>query len=126
MIEDFVSLFIDKNKFIGNGNLFPDIDLLIDKWNNLISNLSIEQLGAFAHLLSALTIFFCLSIIISIVYSDFLLKYLKIEEKYPKLTRILKIRKMFQHYYLLLNFIFIISILLGIVIVNLKILILYH
>jgi hypothetical protein len=122
LIEDFISLFIDKNKFIGNN--FPDIDLLINKWNNLISNLSIEQLGAFAHLLSALTIFFCLSTIISIVYSDFLLKYLKIEEKYPKLTKILKIRKMFQHYYLLLNFIFIITILLGIVIVNFKILIL--
>ena len=69
MIEDFVSLFIDKNKFIGNGNLFPDIDLLIDKWNNLISNLSIEQLGAFAHLLSALTIFFLF--IYNYIYSLF-------------------------------------------------------
>jgi len=122
LIDEFLSLFIDKDKFIDNGSWFQDINLLMDKWYNILSNLTIEQLGAFAHILSALTIFFCLSTVISIVYSDFLINYLKIEEKYPKLSRISKIRKMFQHYYFILNFIFIISILLAIVIVNLKIL----
>jgi hypothetical protein len=116
LIDEFLSLFKDKDKFIDNGSWFQDINLLMDKGYNILSNLTIEQLGAFAHILSALTIFLCLSTVISIVYSDFL----KIEEKYPKLSRILKIRKMFQHYYLILNFIFIISILLAIVIVNLK------
>nr|YP_010192439.1 hypothetical protein LK379_mgp13 [Amanita sinensis]QZN08176.1 hypothetical protein [Amanita sinensis] len=119
LIDEFLTLFIDKDKFIGNG--FPDINILFDKWNNILSNLTIEQLGAVSHIFSALTILLCLFTIISIVYSKFLINSFKLEEKYPKLSRILKIRKMFQHYYLILNFIFIISILLGIIIVNLKI-----
>jgi hypothetical protein len=38
---NFYLLFIDKDKFINNGSWFPDINLLMDKWNNILSNLTI-------------------------------------------------------------------------------------
>src|SRR3979411_440646 len=107
-IDDFISHFIDKNKFIGDINWIENIKLFNNNLNKYISQLNFEQLGAFVHLSTSIFMLFCLLSIITIIYSDFLINYFKLEDKYPKLSRILKIRKMFQQYYLFINFIFII------------------
>ena len=75
-----------------------------------MSTLTLEQLGALAHLFSAFSILFSLISIITIVYSNMLLEFFKIEEKFPKLARYIRIRQKFQQYYLFLNFLIIIFI----------------
>lgn len=88
----------------------------------MLSNLSTEQLGALSHLLAAIFILFCVFSIIIVIYGEFLLNYFKLEEKYPKLGRIIKLRRIFQQYYLFINFIFIIITLLAIIFINYTIL----
>ena len=90
----------------------------LNEWNAFISTLTLEQLGALAHLLSAISIFFCLSSIITIIYSNMLLNYFKIEEKFPRLARYIRIRQKFQQYYLFINFLIIILILLALIFIN--------
>ena len=60
--------------------------------------------------------------IISIIYSDFLLNYFKIEEKFPRLGRIIKYRILFQQYYLIINLLLIILTLLATIFINYAIL----
>nr|YP_010192414.1 hypothetical protein LK379_mgp08 [Amanita sinensis]QZN08151.1 hypothetical protein [Amanita sinensis] len=122
-IEEFLFNLIDKNKFIGDSNLIENVKQSIDNMNKFIAQLNVEQLGAFAHLSSSIFMLLCLFSIITIVYSDFLINSFKLEEKYPKLSRILKIRKMFQQYYLFINFILIFLTLVTLIYINFKILI---
>jgi len=121
-IDDFIFHLIDKNKFIGDINWIENIKLFNNNLNKYISQLNFEQLGAFVHLSTSIFMLLCLLSIITIIYSDFLINYFKLEDKYPKLSRILKIRKMFQQYYLFINFIFIILTLIILIYVNFKIL----
>jgi hypothetical protein len=47
--------------------------------------------------------------IIYIFYGDYLLKKFKIEQKYPKLAKVIELRRKFQSYYLLISIGWIIS-----------------
>jgi hypothetical protein len=88
----------------------------------MLSTLSGTELGALTYLFSSVLILLCLFTIIGIVYSDFLLSYLKLEERYPRLGRYIKLRKVFQHYHLIINFLIIIITLLAIIYLNIQIL----
>ena len=54
----------------------------------------------------------------SIVYANFLLDKLKIEEKFPRIGKILRVRSKFVHFNLFINFSLVIFTLLGILYVN--------
>lgn len=99
-----------------------EITDLIASWYEMLSHLSTAQLGALTHLFSSVFILTCLFSIISVVYGDFLLNYLKLEVKFPKLARFIKLRKTFKHFYLFINFMLIIITLLALIVVNTKIL----
>lgn len=103
-INEIVELISSKKNFISDKSWIDTIKNFLEEWNKFLFSLSTEQLGAFAHIISALLILWCLFSIFIIVYSDFLIKYFKLEEKYPKLAKFIKIRRMFQHYYFFLIF----------------------
>ena len=125
IINQIVDLF--KPKGTGTNLVDPlgSIIKLINNYTEMISQLNITELGALTHILSSLFILLCLLTIMAIVYSNFLLTYFKIEEKYPKLGRFLKIKKMFQQYYLFINLTSIIITLLAIIYINILIILKY-
>ena len=111
--------FVVNNNTFGNHFINGDsISSFFENLSNFISHLTFEQLLAVAHISSSIFIFILLFNIISVIYSDFLLNYLKIEEKYPKLGRIIKIRRMYQQYYLILNILLIIITLMATIFIN--------
>jgi hypothetical protein len=114
LINNFVSDLI--NKTSSSGSNF--ISYYFNSYNDYISNLNTEQLGALAHILASIFILFCLFSIISVFYGDKLLIYLKLEERFPKLAKFIKLRRIFQHYYFLLNTILIIITLIYVIYVN--------
>nr|YP_009710651.1 hypothetical protein [Amanita inopinata]QFZ98600.1 hypothetical protein [Amanita inopinata] len=120
ILDKIIDTLNSKNQF-WDGSI-DSIKDIIKSWSEMLSTLNITELGALTHLLSAVFILFCLFTIIGIVYSEFLLSYFKLEVKYPRLGRFLKIRKMFQQYYLFINFMFIIITLLAIIFINIQIL----
>jgi hypothetical protein len=90
--------------------------------NNFLSTLSTQQLGALGHLSLSIFILLCIISVITIIYGDYLIRYLKLEEKFPKIARFIQLRRKFEHFYLLLNLSLIIIILLYIIYINLTIL----
>lgn len=54
-----------------------------DSLNSLFSNLSSEQLGALAHILVAIVIYYCVTNIAVSYYGDKLIIYYKLETRYP-------------------------------------------
>lgn len=48
---------------------------------NYLSNLTLLQQGAVAHISASFFIFFCLNSILSAIFGDFLITYFKLEEK---------------------------------------------
>lgn len=102
-----------------------DGDSLISIFGNfkeIISQLTFEQLWAISHIFSSIFILILIINIIIIIYSDFLLTYLKIEDKYPRLGRLIRLRRVYQQYYLVLNLLFIIITILATIFINYSIL----
>ena len=115
--------FVVNNNTFGNHFINGDsISSFYENLSNFISHLTFEQLLAVAHISSSIFIFILLLNIISVIYSDFLLNYFKIEEKFPRLGRIIKYRRLFQQYYLIINLLLIILTLLATIFINYAIL----
>jgi len=107
-----------KPGFLSDGpwlNLFKDY---IDNLYVFFGQLSGEQIAAVSHFLSALVMLFCLMSVMAVVYGDFLLNYLKLEDKYPWLARFIQIRRKFVHFYLFIDFSLLIVLLLGQMYIN--------
>lgn len=99
-----------------------NISDIISNYNEILSTLTVTELGALGHLLAAIFILLCLSSIIAIIYGDFLINYFKMEDKFPKLAKYIQLRRKFQQYYLFLNLIQIIFILFLIIYINIRVL----
>ena len=112
MISDIVNYFNDndKNKFIGD-SILEFFTNYIDNWNKMLSTLSFEQLLAITNLCDYICISINLFTIMSILFGDQVIKYFKLEERFPKLGFIFKIRNKFNNFNLVLSFIIIICVL---------------
>ena len=82
-----------KDKFITNLNLF---------YENL-DTLNILEVSALFHLLVIFAFMIIIFNIYSTIFGNEIIKYFKLEEKYPKLKKIFKLRLQFQRYYLIFN-----------------------
>jgi len=100
---------------------------LVGAFNDVLNNficyldmLSTEQKGALAHLLFAITIIYLAWSIFILYYADRAIIYFKLENKYPRLTRWIKYRRILQHYSIGFNLllIFIISAYFGYINLN--------
>ena len=89
----------------------------------MLYSLSFEQMVAVAHLSSAICMLVFLLSIISILFGDQLINYFKLEERFPKLSFILRIRRKLNKISLFISFSVIISILLSLIYINSLILI---
>jgi len=103
-------------------NYITSISDFINHYREFLSTLKLEQIGAIVHLSAIIFIFSCLITIVSIIYAEFLIQYFNLEVKYPKLKSFIELRRKFQHYYLFINLIGIIIVLLIITWFNLDIL----
>lgn len=90
----------------------------LSDWQEYVSSLPLEKIGALGHILLSLAIIFSLFSILTNFYGDILIKKYKIEDKFPMLARFIILRRKFQNYYLLINSIFMFVSLLLIIYVN--------
>ena len=97
---------------------YINIMQLYTNWNLFLKTLTLEELGALAHFLSSLFVLLCLINIISVIYGDFMIRYLKLETRIPKIAKIIQLRRQFQLYYMLLYFIPAILTLLAVMAIN--------
>jgi hypothetical protein len=96
------------NSFIGSdwleviqGKTMSDMEGVLDNLKDFLSQLTFEQHLAVTHIIISISIITCIVNIILAIYSDFLLTYFKIEDKFPKFGRLIKIRRKYLHFYLI-------------------------
>ena len=94
----------------------------IETINNFYSSLSMLETLAVVHLSSSVLILLSLTSIISIFYGEVIIKKLRLEEKFPKLVKIIELRRKFQQFYLWINILTIFVVILVVSYVNILIL----
>jgi hypothetical protein len=120
-IIDKVLEFINSSNNNSNFGVQTFQDLL-DQYYQFFDSLTIIQKGAFAHTLLCICILLCIFDILLAYYSDKLILYLNLENKYPRLSKYVKLRRKLQNYYIKLNFILIIIVVLFALYCNISIL----
>ena len=87
----------------------------------MLSNLSTAQMGALAHILFGISLYYIVMNIASAYYGDKLIIYFKLEEKYPRLAKWIKYRRVYQNYNIGYNLILILAISGYMVFVNISV-----
>ena len=88
-----------------------DLDLIdfIDNFNKFLKSLTMFQLIAVFNISTIGVILTSVLSIYPIFISDYIIKYFKIEEKYPKLGKFIQLRKTFNRYYAIFNILVIVG-----------------
>jgi len=102
-------------------NIFGNIELIINSYREYLSTLDLEQIAAICNLSGLISILFCLSTIIGILYGDYLIKYFNLENKLSKIKILFTFRYTVNKYTMLFNIILILIILFSLIIFNIHI-----
>jgi len=92
------------NKFLGDNSNFE----WFKQFNEFLSTLTTYQLCILMNITTSLFILGCLISMLFAFYGNFMIEKLSLEQKYPKLSGIIKLRIKFQHFYIITNSIFIV------------------
>jgi hypothetical protein len=105
----------------GNFRKFIDSDKIIDFFNN-INNLSFEDTIYVCHLSGSIAILISIISIITIFYSNQIIEYFKLETKYPRIAKFIQLRRKFQNFYIVIDFIIILFVCVAMIYINLLLL----
>jgi hypothetical protein len=117
-VIDKVLEFINSSSNNSNNLTFQDV---LDNYYQFFDSLTLIQKGAFAHTLFCIGILFCIYDILVAYYSNKLILYFNLENKYPRLAKYIVLKRKFQDYYIKLNFIIIIILTLFVLYTNIYI-----
>jgi hypothetical protein len=98
-------------------NNLIDLDIF-NKMQTYINSLNYFQSLALSHLFAIILILILLIDLMSIYFSDYLLERFNIEDKYPRIYKLLKLRRKFQRFYLIKDLIIIIIALIALTYLN--------
>lgn len=98
--------------FINNSDMFSYLNDLLDIYRNFTNQLDLPQLVALFNIIGYITILSTLFSITTVLIGDFLIDKLKLEIKYPKLARFIKLKQTLNKGYLIfyLTFFYIITV----------------
>ena len=87
-----------------NSNKFIDpVSEFIKNFQDFLATLDLIHTLNMVHILASMCLFFTLLSMVTIYYGDYLIQYFRLETKYPKLAKWIKIRRQLQHYSLMWN-----------------------
>ena len=75
----------------------------LNNYEEYLSALPNHDILIIINLFSVIIIIGCFVSILSSFYSKFLIENFKLETKFPKLSRLIRLRQNFQHYYIIIN-----------------------
>jgi len=91
----------------GGGN---NSNYTIDEISNFLSYLTFEQTVAIVHIFGFIVIIISLISLFTVFYGNKLIDYFQLENRLPKVARFIQLRRKFQMYYSVLDFILILTI----------------
>lgn len=107
-----------KSKGSGSSQFIDSLTVFIQNIQEYLSSLTLIQNLTILNISIGTLILNALVTIILIYYSDFLIGYFKLEEKFPKLSKYIKIRKKFQQFYFFVNVVVIIMAVAALIFAN--------
>ena len=111
--------FMDNNP--QESNVLGPITDMIDSYREFLSTLSLEQIACLANAIGFITIFFIINSIITTLFGSYLIDFFKLDVKFPKLAKILTLRKKVSNFYVTYNIIFLYLLIISLILVNLYI-----
>ena len=121
-MHESIKTLIDSNN--GKSNLISNfnLDSFLDSFYEYLNSLGLLELSALFHL-CVLTMICIFSFnILSAILGNEIINSFKLEDRFPKLAGILKLRLKFQRYYLILNFSLIFIFCIASILINLLVL----
>jgi hypothetical protein len=113
---------IVNSKSNGSSSNFIDLSNYFDSLQQIINSLNFEQTLAITHISGSLFILISLFTISTILYGNYLIEYFKLESKYPKLAKLIRIRRKVKNIEIIITSILIIYVLLAMIGINIYIL----
>lgn len=104
--DSLIKLLEESYKGKGGNNFFPGIDKFfpgIDNFYNYLDSLTLLQESSLLHIIVLINLMVLVLHNLFIFFGNEIIKYLDLENKYPKLATFLKLRAKFQRYYLMWN-----------------------
>jgi hypothetical protein len=103
-----------KEKFMDDNPIFN----LITDYKEYLATLSIIEICLIINITSCMFIFTCIITILFSISGNYLINKFSLEQKLPKLSKIIQLRVKFQNYYIFINSIFIIIAIISLIFVN--------
>lgn len=102
------------NKFMVNNPII----IAINEFKNYLASLSLMEICLVINISSCVFILTCIISILFAISGNYLIDKFSLEEKLPKLSKLIHLRVKFQHYYIFINSVFIILAILSLILVN--------
>lgn len=103
-----------KEKIMDNNTIFN----VINEFKEYLDSLSAMEICLIINISSCVFILTCIISIIFAISGNYLIDKFSLEHKLPKLSKIIQLRVKFQHYYAIINLVFIILAILSLILVN--------
>lgn len=103
-----------KDKFMDDNPIFN----LISEYKEYLANLSSIETCLLINITTSMFILTCIISIFYSIFGNYLINKLSLEERLPKLSKIIKLRVTFQKYYIIINSVFIIIAVLSLIFIN--------
>ena len=103
-----------KEKFMDDNPIFN----IITDFKKYLASLSAMEICLIINITSCVFIFTCIISILFAISGNYLIAKFSLEQKLPKLSKIIQLRVKFQHYYVVINSVFIILAILPLIFVN--------
>jgi len=113
--SDLLEIFNKINDCLKNN--FIDLDIF-NQIQTYFNTLNVFQTLALSHIFAIILIFILLIDLISIYFSNYLIEKFNTKEKYPRIYKLLEIRRKFQTFYLIKDMIIILVALIALFIIN--------
>jgi|ERR1700727_6863 len=111
IIDELLEILINSGSGSSNNNQFINNNIINDIYLYL-SSLNIIQISIISHILVSVCLLYCIFNILLVFFGDKLIIYYNLENKYIKLAKFIQLRRQFQQYYILINCIFVIMVVL--------------
>ena len=105
---------------INESNIFGFFTEFTDLVKKELSTLNSEELACLFNSLGFLMIFFAFTSIVTVLFGEFIINKLQLETRFPRLAKIIKLRKTISKYSLLFNIVLVYLIILIFIYVNIS------
>jgi hypothetical protein len=103
-----------KDKFMDDNPIFN----LINEFKEYLGSLTVMEICLVINISSCVFILTCIISILFAISGNYLIDKLSLEQKLPKLSKIIQLRAKFQRYYIIINSVFIIIAIFSLIFVN--------